>query len=58
MLICVDIGNSNITIGVFDNNESAYKCYISSGFRDTGESACCQIMGEEWRCIELEVSRG
>ena len=47
-----------ITIGVFDNNESAYKCYISSGFHDTGVSASCQIMGEEWRCIELEVSKG
>lgn len=46
-----------ITIGVFDNNESAYKCYISSGFRDTGEVQSCQILGQEWRCIELEVSK-
>ncbi len=47
-----------ITISVFDNNESAYKCYISSGFRDTGEAQSCQILGQEWRCIELEVSKG
>jgi len=45
-----------ITIGVFDNNESAYKCYISSGFRETGEDSFCTILGQEWRCVELEVT--
>lgn len=47
-----------ITIGVFDNNESAYKCYISSGFHETGENSFCSVLGQEWRCLELEVSKG
>lgn len=46
-----------ITIGVFENNESAYHCYLSVGFRDTGRVECYPILGEEWNCRELELER-
>lgn len=46
-----------ITIGVFENNESACHCYLSVGFRDTGRVECYPILGEEWNCRELELER-
>lgn len=44
-----------ITIGVFENNESAYHCYLSVGFRDTGRTESYTILDEEWKCRELEI---
>lgn len=46
-----------ITIGVFENNESAYHCYLSVGFRDTGRVEYYPIQGEEWKCRELELEQ-
>lgn len=46
-----------ITIGVFENNEPAYHCYMSVGFRDTGRTESYPVMGEEWKCRELEMER-
>lgn len=42
-----------ITLGVFDNNSSAIRCYESAGFTITG-TASYQIDGEEWRGKEME----
>lgn len=44
-----------VTIGVFENNPSAYNCYISAGFTATGEYELYQIMGETWKCLKLEA---
>lgn len=47
-----------ITIGVFENNSSAYFCYKSAGFWDVqaDEAAYYPIMGEQWKCLELELA--
>lgn len=46
-----------ISLGVFENNEIAIKCYESCGFKrvklETTESYHC--MGEVWNCIEMEL---
>ncbi len=47
---------NRVDLGVFDNNPSAYYCYKSVGFKEYGEHFC-DIMGESWRCIELELKK-
>lgn len=46
-----------ITLGVFDNNPSAYACYKSVGFKEKAdtEKVCYRIMDEDWLCSELEM---
>ena len=48
-----------ITLGVFENNPSAYFCYKAAGFREIPmeKEFIFEIMGEQWKCIELEVKR-
>ncbi|MDO4318840.1 MAG: GNAT family protein [Lachnospiraceae bacterium] len=50
---------SKVTLGVFENNPAAYRCYRSLGFSEVKENpfVCFSILGEEWRCLELELSR-
>ncbi len=47
----------NVTIGVFENNPSAYYCYKSVGFKDVSveEPEHYEILGEIWKCLELEI---
>lgn len=47
-----------ITLGVFENNESAYYCYKSVGFKDVqlNETEFYHIFNEDWKCLELEIS--
>ena len=46
-----------ITLGVFENNPSAYRCYRSVGFREakTDQTEYYHIFGEAWKCTELEL---
>lgn len=48
-----------ITLGVFENNPSAYHCYRSAGFRDvpTEQPEFYHVMGQDWKCLELELKR-
>lgn len=48
-----------ITLGVFENNEQAYHCYKSVGFReiDSEKTEYYHILGEDWKCLELELTR-
>ena len=48
-----------LTLGVFENNEAALRCYKSVGFTETetAENEVFRIFGEEWKCIELELKR-
>ena len=48
-----------ITLGVFDNNPSAYHCYKAAGFREIPmkKDIVIEILGEKWKLIELEVNR-
>lgn len=46
-----------ITLGVFDNNPSAYYCYKAAGFQDVqmDKEIICTILGERWNILELEL---
>ncbi|MBP5492947.1 MAG: GNAT family N-acetyltransferase [Clostridiales bacterium] len=48
-----------VTIGVFEVNTSAYKCYQSVGFRKStiNEDVIRNIDGEELKVLELEISK-
>ena len=49
------LGAEKITLGVFDNNESAYYAYKAAGFVETGEEMFCELFGQQWRIIEMEM---
>ncbi len=46
------LGADRVTIGVFENNESAHQCYLKVGFVDK-EIVCA----EPWNIIEMEIDR-
>lgn len=46
-----------VTIGVFENNMPAYYCYKAAGFKDIEARLQCEIFGEMWRILELELTR-
>ena len=50
-------GAEKITLGVFDNNEPAYFCYKAAGFIENGDEIFCEIFGEQWRIVEMEVKK-
>lgn len=47
-------GAKKATLGVFENNPSAWHCYRAVGFRET-ETVKYNIRGEEWLCREMEM---
>ena len=49
-----EFGAKKITLGVFDNNPSAFYCYESVGFKDIGTDSYL-IDGEEWTGKEMEI---
>lgn len=46
-----------ITIGVFENNTQAYRCYLSVGFQEQPTAEYYDILGEKWKCIELRLPK-
>ena len=50
-------GANKVSLGVFENNKSAYFCYKATGFEDVSqvEIEKYTVMGEEWNCLELEM---
>lgn len=50
------LGAKKITMGVFDNNPGAYYCYKAAGFQEMGKEILIDILGEEWKDIELEAN--
>ena len=50
-------GVDKVSLGVFENNESAYYCYKAIGFEDVSQDEIekYNVMGEEWNCLELEI---
>ncbi|SCW31533.1 Protein N-acetyltransferase, RimJ/RimL family [Ruminococcaceae bacterium YRB3002] len=51
------MGAQKVTIGVFRENPAALNCYLASGFCDTGVVEHYSCMGEDWECLELEISK-
>ena len=47
-----------ITLGVFENNIPAYRCYLSAGFREVTDCAeeYYHIFDEDWKCLEMEMT--
>ncbi len=47
-----------LTLGVFENNPSAYYCYKAAGFREIQmeQDLVFEILGEKWKCIEMEAN--
>ena len=50
-----EYGVKKITLGVFDNNPSAFHCYESVGFKVIGTESYL-IDGEEWTEKEMEIT--
>ena len=51
-------GAEKLTIGVFENNLPAYHCYKATGFIEAlAERIECEVFGEKWKIIELEITR-
>ena len=50
-------GANKVSLGVFENNKSAYFCYKVIGFEDVSQDEIEKytVMGEEWNCLELEM---
>ena len=46
---------SRADLGVFENNDSARRCYESVGFKEFGQRACEMPIGT-WNCINMEMS--
>ena len=47
------LGVSKVTIGVFENNEPAHRCYRKLGFKDK------EIVEKKpWNVIEMEIISG
>lgn len=48
---------SQVTLGVFENNPSAYHCYRAVGFSEVpGEHQLFHVMDQAWPCIELAIT--
>jgi len=47
----------HITLGVFENNGAAQKCYQSVGFRYSGSKTnkTWHILGEDWQVLGMEI---
>lgn len=51
-------GASRVTLGVFENNESAYYCYKAAGFHDVPVENVekYQVLDQAWNCLELAIN--
>ena len=51
-------GAKRVSLGVFENNESAYYCYKAVGFQDVilEKPETYTVLSEEWKCLELEIN--
>lgn len=52
-------GAKRASLGVFENNPSAYHCYRAVGFNDLilDMAETYQVLGEEWTCKELMIEK-
>lgn len=51
------LGATELSLGVFENNASAIRCYEGCGFHrvELPEPECYHCLGETWRCIEMKL---
>ena len=50
-------GAKRVSLGVFENNASAYYCYKAVGFEDVilDDIETYSVLGEEWNCKEMKI---
>ena len=46
------LGVDKVTLGVYENNELAHKCYLKAGFEDKEI-----VKAEPWNIIEMALER-
>lgn len=48
-------GTKTASLGVFENNLSAYHCYKAAGFKDASSDNLekYHVLNEDWKCLEL-----
>ena len=48
-----------VTLGVFENNPSAYYCYRAAGFKEINmeQDVYHNVFDEKWKCIEMEIEK-
>lgn len=53
------LGADTVTIGVYENNTPAYRCYRSCGFGPSTELTdhYSDVNGEQWKVVELEITK-
>lgn len=53
------LGAEKVTIGVFENNLQAYRCYKAVGFQEAlmEKEETADIKGEKWKIIEMEITK-
>ena len=52
-------GAKRVSLGVFENNNSAYRCYKGVGFQDVvlEKPEMYNVLGEDWKCKELIMEK-
>lgn len=52
-------GAKRVSLGVFENNISAYRCYKGAGFQDVvlEKPEMYNVLGEDWKCKELIMEK-
>lgn len=43
------------SLGVFENNIPAQRCYRAAGFRETDETEDYLVLGETWKCVHMAM---
>lgn len=53
------LGAKKVSLGVFENNTSAIRCYKSAGFHHASrpDTESYECLGETWNCIEMKKIR-
>ena len=53
------LGAERVTLGVFDTNPRAWRCYQREGFRfvPREERRTAEVLGETWEALEMEIER-
>lgn len=54
-----EMGAQRVSLGVFENNLPAWRCYLAAGFEDVTATPpeSYRILGETWVCRELALCR-
>lgn len=49
------VGAEKVTLGVFENNQPAIRCYESADFQRVNKTENYRCLDETWQCIQMEI---